>query len=231
MSLFIANLAFTDPGTLDHLEGVMREVGAAGRTTPVRLTALGAIGLLLAGYFSGHMVGKRAQQADVKAPQGASRQGQLDMAPTAQGEEWGPLFASARGVRDQMSSIEQTLTTAFTRYQNLSARYLRILTDVGRVLQFGQGLTVVPAEHTRPFVVQLQEVLEQQGVEEWAPQVGQAAPDGCDRQPASQASDLPPGAVVEVKRPGLRLRSSTGMVTVTKPVVVVVPEPPAGQGA
>ena len=215
---------------LNQLERVVRDAGAADRATPGWLIALGTVVLLLAGYGAGHIVARRAQQPGSPALQEAQRRREPDVAPTAQSEEWGPLFASTRGVRDQMASVEQTLTAAFTRYQHLSERYLRILTGVGRVLQYGQALTTAP-EHTRPFVVQLQDVLDQQGVEEWAPQVGQAAPEGCDRQLDSQASDLPPGAVVEVRRPGLRLKSSAGMVTITKPVVVVVPEPPARQRA
>ena len=133
-----------------------------------------------------------------------------------EGEKWHPIFTG-------LSEIEKNITSIFHIHRELRDAHIKTLKDIVDVYVFSTMLKEVPEEskeYVEAFKVKLEEVLERCGIEKWEPRIGDVAPDGCKKRPASgDYPSYPEGTVVKVISPGFRTRE--GLI-IEPPLVEVV---------
>jgi len=131
-------------------------------------------------------------------------------------EKWRPIFTG-------LSEIEKNITSIFHIHRELRDTHIKTLKDIVDVYVFSTMLKEVPEEskeYVEAFKVKLEEVLERCGIEKWEPRIGDVAPDGCKKRPASgDYPSYPEGTVVKVISPGFRTRE--GLI-IEPPLVEVV---------
>ena len=139
------------------------------------------------------------------------------------GEKWGSIFAAFKNINKEVSSIEQNLSSTYHIHRQLKDRVGKILPDVVDVYEFARDWSEAPEEYTEPFKAKLWEALKRGGVEEWSPEIGKQAPEGCNKIPATKDYPYPEGTVAEVLSPGFRIKEEGDFLVIKKPDIIVVP--------
>ena len=121
-----------------------------------------------------------------------------------------------------MKDKDNELSELYLTKQKTKAQYQGLLSDVADIYLFARGWTEAPPELIEPFQCKLQETLASQDVEEFSPEIGKKAPDGCQKEPADAKVSGKSGTVVEVLEIGLKLKKQN--LILKKPIVKVIPE-------
>jgi hypothetical protein len=116
-------------------------------------------------------------------------------------------------IQRQMSGLEQQAREAVERLNHVSSEYDQLQTSHQNLLKkASEALQVCDVALTRSYqcakevLESLQNTLNEQGVEEFQPAVGDLIVEGTCRVIAELPSyEMPPGSVAKVQAPGLRL--------------------------
>ena len=142
--------------------------------------------------------------------------------PAITGEQWGPVLRTLENIGKLTVEAEKSISSTYNIHFNISEQLNRLRGDVLDIFDFARSWTEAPKEYIEPFRAKLTEALEHQGIEEWSPEIGKPAPDGCKKLPAVKASPYSLGEVAEVVAPGHRIVEGGEYKIVKSPVVYVV---------
>lgn len=162
---------------------------------------------------------RRLAPAAAAAPAGAGAPEPTPSGPA--GEKWRPLFGALESVLAAVTAMRKDLSSTFQAQQTLLDQRVRLASELVSLSQSLASVDALAAPEAQALKAHLCTLLDEAGVESWAPAVGGPAPEQCEQRPDPESRSAPPLSVTAILRPGFRMHHGDGWIDLVPPVVAV----------
>jgi hypothetical protein len=133
------------------------------------------------------------------------------------------LFGGFEDIQSAVTNMKRDLSSTYQIQRRGLDERIRMARELALLSRSLESAVILNSDLTETLKANLNELLLNNGVARWDPEIGSPAPPESEKRPAKSRNGGPAMSVTRVLSPGFRLRDGEGWVVLTRPVVEVIP--------